>query len=498
MLPLRANPHLLELNTRVWLNALSRRLGRTLTLDTVPDEEWEAFKGQGFDALWLMGVWKPSPLSARIALEEPGLRKIYDEVLPGWKPEDVGGSPYAVHGYELNPALGARGDLFKLKRKLNDHGLRLILDFVCNHLAADHPWTRRFPERFVGGTAEDVAKEPVTFFEVRTGDKQQVLAHGKDPNFPAWSDTVQLNYFRPETREEMFRILEHTSYLCDGVRCDMAMLLLNEVHEQVWGPRLLGEGVSRPTEEFWPRTIARIKEHRPDFLFIAEVYWGLEWKLQEMGFDYTYDKTLYDRLQYMGPLEVRGHLWAEEAYQRRSLRFIENHDEARSAVALGREKGLAAATAMATLKGMRFFHDGQAQGFRAKVPVHLVRGPDEPVDSEVRGHYEKLFQATRHPAFHGGEWSLLDALPAAQGDRTANSLLTWCWRQGRHVKLVVINYSNAPARGRVKLPSSGSETVVITDEMSSRSYERLLAELQDPGLFVELEPWKSHLFSIPL
>lgn len=494
----RANPHLLEINTRVWLDALSRRLGRRLTLLEVPDPEWEALRRQGFDAVWLMGVWKPSPMSAAHARQESGLRKAYDEILPGWKPEDVAGSPYAVHGYELNPALGAKGDLAKLKKKLNEAGLRLFLDLVSNHMAADHPWTHSHPERFVNGSEDDLARDPVTYFAVKAGGRKAVLAHGKDPNFPAWTDTAQLNYFNPETRLEMAALLRHLTHLCDGVRCDVAMLLLKDVHESVWGPRLLSGGWKRPALEFWTEAIAAAKELRPEFLFIAEVYWGLEWKLQELGFDYTYDKVLYDRLVYMGALEVRGHLWAEEAYQRRSARFVENHDEPRAVAAFGRDKSLAASVVAATLKGMRLFHDGQQRGWRVKLPVQLARGPDEPGDPEVAMHYQKLLAATKHPAFHGGEWTLLEAVPATEGDRSSNSLLTWCWRQGRQMKLVAVNYSDAEARGRVKLPVSGSAEVQMVDELTGEVYHRTLAELKENGLYVELPPWKSHLLSIPL
>ena len=492
---IRANPHLLEINTRVWLSALSRKHGKALTLMSVPDEEWDAIHRSGFDAVWLMGVWKPSPMSRKHAQEEPGLRKAYDEFLPGWKNEDVGGSPYAIHGYELNPALGPAGDLHKLKKKLNDIGLRLFLDFVSNHMAADHPWTKSHPERFVNGSAEDLERDPVTFFSPKPG---VVLAHGKDPNFPAWTDTAQLNYFNPDTRREMIETLKHLARIADGVRCDVAMLLLNDVHESVWGTRLLREDWKRPQIEFWTEALAAAKDIRSDFLFIAEVYWGLEWKLQELGFDYTYDKVLYDRLVFMGALEVRGHLWADEAYQRRSARFIENHDEPRAMTAFGRDKSLAAATIAGTLKGMRLFHEGQMKGWRIKLPVQLARGPDEPGEPEVAMHYQKMLGATKHAAFHGGEWTLLEAMPAAEGDRSSNSLLAWCWRQGRHMKLVCVNYSDAEARGRVKLPVSGTGDVQLVDELTGEVYNRTLSELKDPGLFVDLNPWKCHLLSIPL
>ena len=86
----------------------------------------------------------------------------------------------------------------------------------------------------------------------------------------------------------MARELERIATMCDGVRCDMAMLILPDVFERTWGRR---------PEPFWPRTIERVRKAAPSFLFMAEVYWDLEWELQQQGFNYTYDKRLYDRLR---------------------------------------------------------------------------------------------------------------------------------------------------------------------------------------------------------
>ena len=75
---------------------------------------------------------------------------------------------------------------------------------------------------------------------------------------------------------------------CDGVRCDMAMLVLPDVFERTWGRR---------APLFWPTATQRVRERVPGFIFMAEVYWDLEWTLQQQGFDYAYDKRLYDRLR---------------------------------------------------------------------------------------------------------------------------------------------------------------------------------------------------------
>ena len=84
----------------------------------------------------------------------------------------------------------------------------------------------------------------------------------------------------------------------DGARCDMAMLLEPEVFARTWGERARPRDGTPPVDRpFWPDAIARIRQRHPQFLFVAEVYWDLEWALQEEGFDFTYDKRLYDRLR---------------------------------------------------------------------------------------------------------------------------------------------------------------------------------------------------------
>ena len=64
------------------------------------------------------------------------------------------------------------------------------------------------------------------------------IACGRDPFFPPWRDVAQLNYFNPATREAMIGVLTTIAQHCDGVRCDMAMLVLNDVFAQTWQQRV--------------------------------------------------------------------------------------------------------------------------------------------------------------------------------------------------------------------------------------------------------------------
>ena len=148
------------------------------------------------------------------------------------------------------------------------------------------------PEYYISGTESDLARAPQNYTRARRKGGDLLLAYGRDPYFSGWPDTLQLNYGNPALQEAMIGELVRIAGQCDGVRCDMAMLVLPEVFERTWGI---------PSQPFWPKATQRVGSAVPDFCFMAEVYWDLEWTLQQQGFDYTYDKRLYDRLRKVMP-----------------------------------------------------------------------------------------------------------------------------------------------------------------------------------------------------
>ncbi len=426
------------------MNRARARYGNLPDLASVPPDEWKNLAGQGFDLVWLMGLWQRSPEARQIALREPSLQQAFDTILPGWTPEDVTGSPYAVYQYTPDAYFGSTESIQKLRETLNKSGMKLILDFVPNHLALDHPAVLSNPEFFVSSDAQEAQREPEIFFKTPGG---RYLAHGKDPHFLPWSDTVQVNIFSSPVREFMIRELLRIAEIADGVRCDMAMLLLKDIFSQTWKKYLTG--FEAPKTEFWEEAITRVKKKNPDFVFIAEVYWGREWQLQQTGFDFTYDKILYDRLFFDDAASVRAHLTAEPDYQNHSMRFIENHDEFRAAAAFGPEKSRAAAVIAATVPGMRFFQDGQIEGKKIHLPVQLGREPEEKPDSDSLAFYRTLLAYADAPVLHQGTWKLLEADHA--------NLLAWAWRRGNECRAVAVNYSDQAVSGRVQMPGGERE-----------------------------------------
>src|SRR5262249_21557862 len=230
--------------------------------------------------------------------------------------------------------------------------------FVPNHTALDHPWVTEHPEFYVAGSEEALAREPANYCRLATPSGPCILAYGRDPYFPGWPDTLQLNYRHAKLRTAMQEELCRAADRCDGLRCDMAMLLLPDVFARTWGAASVPRDGSAPVDTpFWPEALARVRQNHPGFVFMAEGYWDLEWTLQQQGFDYTYDKRMYDRLHARNAGAVRGHLHADPEFLRKSVHFLENHDEPRAAAAFPRPVHRAAAVLTFLVPGMRFFHE---------------------------------------------------------------------------------------------------------------------------------------------
>ena len=479
------HPAIFEINTWVWLSDLSRKLGVRLNLGCVPGREWNAIARYGFDAVWLMGVWQRSPAGIAIANQNAGLLEDFHRALPDFRLSDNVGSAYCVRRYEVDAQLGGPAGLETARHELAKRGMRLLLDFVPNHVAPDHPWVSEHPEYFIRGNEEEARQDPSSFFVAG----RSVFACGRDPYFPAWQDVLQLNAFRQGLRVAARNTVLDIARQCDGIRCDMAMLMLNDIVARTWGSR----AGPPPATEYWTDLIPAVKAAHPDFLFIAEAYWDREWELQPQGFDFCYDKRLYDRLEYGDAESVRLHLCADTQYQQKLVRFIENHDEPRAAAAFSPAKGRAAAVTMATVPGARLFYEGQFEGRKIRPPVFLSRRSDECVDEAVHAFYTKLLQAIGNPAFREGEWRLCECTgwPDNAGFR---NLVAWSWTGRDDRYLIVVNLSDADVQARVRPPwrDVREETWRLTDILSGASYDRAANEILQDGLYVNLAPWKFH------
>ena len=421
-------PSLYQINTRAWLTELSRTLGRPATLDDIPDAELDRLAKLGFDWVWLLSVWQTGPAGQRVSRNNAGWRHEFQETLHDLSEEDIAGSGFAITGYMVHSLLGGDAALARLRERLGRRGMRLMLDFVPNHTGLDHPWVGTHPEYYITATELDLARAPQNYTWVKRQAGDRLLAYGRDPYFPGWPDALQLNYANPALQEAMIGELQKIAGQCDGVRCDMAMLVLPDVFERTWGVR---------APLFWPAATRRVRESHSGFLFMAEVYWDLEWELQQQGFDYAYDKRLYDRLREGHARPVREHFHAGLDYQDKLARFLENHDEPRAAATFAPGVHEAAAVITFLAPGLRFFHEGQFSGRKKRISPHLCRRPDETVDVDLGKFYDKLLAVLRGRwcATAGGNCS--NASPPGRG--TGRGTASWrspgkaptgsaCWR----------------------------------------------------------------------
>ena len=357
-----------------------------------------------------------------------------------------------------------------------------------NHTGLDHPWIEEHPEYFVRGSELDLAHAPQNYTWVKRNGGDLLLAYGRDPWFSGWPDTLQLNYANPALQEAMIGELIRIAGQCDGVRCDMAMLVLPDVFERTWGQH---------APLFWPTATSRVREMVPGFLFMAEVYWDLEWTLQQQGFDYTYDKRLYDRLREGHARPVREHFHAEPAYQNKLARFLENHDELRAAATFSPDVHQAAAAISFLCPGLRFFHQGQFEGRKKRISPHLVRGPMEPVDVNLRRFYDRLLAVLRQPAVRDGQWQLLECTTGWDGNWTNDCFVVFAWQSAKGEYLVVaVNYAPNQSQCHVRLPFedlAGSRWQ-LQDHLSPARYEWNGDDLLGRGLFLDLAPWQASAF----
>lgn len=487
--PLRPNPHLYEINAYQWLERLSQKLGRNIQLRDVPDSEWDAIAQMGFDIVWLMGVWRRSPISADLDQKNHAAYGAYSEALPGWTADDIIGSAYSVRGYEPDPRIGTWDDIDRARQKLHDRKAALFLDFVGNHTALDHPWVTDHPEYYVQGSPQDAEKSPSDYYKAHSKKGAIYIALGKDPYFPAWDDVAQLNHFSLEMRAAQLAELKKIASHCDGVRCDMAMLQLNEIFEKIWRPQI-GD-TKPPTNEFW--TDARAAA--PNLVLLGEAYWGTEDRLIELGLNFVYDKGLYDSVRDGKIGDIHWRLSRPFDQQTHLARFLENHDEPRFA-AFSNNRLVAVAILMGTLPGMRFYQQGEEMGIKLRAPIELRRIAEQPVDPVRKEFFAKLFSATRDDVFHLGQWSAISV--TRDNEPTEGNLFVCEWRSDKSWKVIACNLSGAPAQGRIHLKGGIDPKIDynFTDELDGTQYMRHGAEIAGEGLFVRRDAFEAHLFNV--
>ena len=450
-----------ELNTVTWLEALAQKYGRSVTLASVPAEEWDRIGSYGCNAVWLMGVWERSPAALAINKADLDFIRYIKGVLPRFNfDRDMVGSAYSIRSYTVSADLGGVEALAVARAELKRRGLKLILDYVPNHVALDHAWAVEYPEYFVQGSLDDLKREPDAYAQIG----EHVLARGRDPGFDPWSDVLQLNSFSESLRKATAGVIKTIAAQCDGVRCDMAMLLTNQVFAYTWQAR----AGQPPKAEFWAEIIKAVRAESPGFLFMAETYWHMEQQLFELGFDYCYDKdTFYDSVHKDATRELLYMLLKPADHQRRMVRFLENHDEPRAAHAFLFGEHKAAAVLLATTPGSRMYYEGQFDGLQARTPVHVRRDPPHKPDSRIQAFYAQLLPLMHSIENDFAAWCLCNVVSTNR--HPFDDVLAWAWRGADGVRyLVVVNWNKRKRHAKVMLPwvadAAGTATCLLSTQ----------------------------------
>lgn len=465
------------------------------SLDDLTDQVIDQWCQKPFTHLWAMGVWERSPQSKKIALKHPHLLEEFKKALPDWSEKDVQGSPYSIFSYEIARLLGGKRAFQRFRKRLADKGIGLILDFVPNHLATDHPWIFQYPQRFV--MLKDLDENQLSlsdWFKVESSIGKTWIAHGKDPYFPSWTDTAQLDYRKPETRKEMIKQLMQIAEYCDGVRCDMAMLLLNDVFQKTWGKNENSEIAN----EFWSEAIDTVHQKKPSFLFIAETYWGLENKLIELGFDYVYDKEFMTNVIQRNCDELRRTLWDKRIWGQRFIRFLENHDEQRIASQIPKST-LEIATALLWMQPSSvLWHDGQENAYQIKLPIQLTRRQKEKTDEEIVKKIKNILDIVADIPHQCATKTILRVNAVSEMDHSYQSILAILWYYEKRIILWIGNLSRETAVARIplRLPKIADRKVHLNDLRTGETFIREGDELNSIGLFVRLGAEDFHWFDV--
>lgn len=480
----QAPTRLLEITTRPYLYGLSQKLGRQITtFKDIPETEFQSWKEKGFEWVWFMGVWQIGEYGPQHDRTDPGLKKSFDTVLPGWTNDDVIGSPYSITEYKLNKQLGTEEDLKWLREKLHSYGMKLMLDFVPNHSACDAPTITsklNFYVRCPQGQSIDPAKY-----------MSNGIAYGCGIWCAPWTDVAQYNYADAEFRQHQIDVLKYIASLADGCRCDMAHLIINDEFWNYWQTQLSSWGYSKPSTEFWADAISAVKAVYPNFKFMAESYGDVLSKLHSFGFDWAYDKDPLDKIY---SHDVKGYQQYVANHNldffSKTAHFTENHDEPRAIDKFWNWNPAAdcATATLLTLPGLRFFNQDQWLGYKNKIDVHLRRAVSENPRSDVFSFYTQLFKVLDTDALKNGQFTQLwvsgsDTIPA------------WKWVSGNQHILVVANFNENTSGGSVVLSDApGSGNIDVKELMSGTTYQRDAQTLRTSGLYVVLSQYQVQVF----
>lgn len=427
----------------------------------------------GIDCLWLTGVIRHATYTL-----DRGCTPSNPQIVKG-----NAGSPYAIQDYyDVNPYMAddpqRRMDEFRaLVGRVHAAGLKLLIDFVPNHVSRDNVNLGQEDDKTVHWAPENdffyfpgealrlpvhTMGEPFEEYPAKASGNAFTSA----PGINDWFETIKINYcdFHTRTWDKMLQIVRFwASQGVDGFRCDMVELV-------PW--------------QFMQWLIASIKKEFPGTLFVAEVYEKEKYRMyvEEVGFDLLYDKSgLYDTLRAVtcSNASARGITWNWQFLgdlQPHMLNFLENHDEQRVASDFfcgSAEGGYAALAVSALLNNAPFMlYFGQEMGERG-MQAEGFSGLDGRTsifdwcsvpalihpDKKVLKRYREVLQLAQQPAFREGK--TFDLCYCQDGSFNPDRHFAWLRSDGEKTWLLVSNFSSQKEEITVRIPPEALEYLGI-------------------------------------
>jgi hypothetical protein len=195
---------------------------------------------------------------------------------------------------------------------------------------------------------------------------------------------------------------------------------------------------------------------------------------------------------------IRKYLHAGWGYQRKFLRFIENHDEPRAVTAFGENCSRVAAIIALTLPGAKLIHEGQMRGYKIKLPVQLGRRLIEEDNKELMIFYQRLLKMIKTKKLGKSEWNLCKVEPVSFNNYTYKNIISYQWLSPEQHQLIVVNFSPNPAQGHVRIEGLNYELNKwnFNDILAEKSYIYNGEDLNSYGLYIDLNSWNGHIFNI--
>ena len=505
--------------TYVWMDQLSAQYGRAINrLDEIPDEELDRLARQGFNGLWLIGLWERSDASRQIKVRRGN--------------PEAAASAYSLKDYAIADRLGGTHALDGLRARAAQRGLRLAADMVPNHMGMDSGWMVHHPERFLqldrppypsyGFNGPNVSGDDrveiyledgywdqtdaaVVFKSVHrdTGSVRYVY-HGNDGTQMPWNDTAQLDYLQPAVREAVIQTILDVARKFPIIRFDAAMTLARKHISRLWYPPPGGGGAipSRaehtvPTEvldrllpgEFWREVVERVREEVPDTLLLAEAFWMMEgYFVRTLGMHRVYNSAFMHMLRDEDNAGYRGAIKSVLEYSpailERYVNFMNNPDEETAVDQFGKgDKYFGIATMMATLPGLPMFGHGQIEGYAEKYGMEYTRAyyNEEPDHGLMEHHDRVIFPILRqrHKFCGVHHFALLDFY--ADGG-VNESVFAFANRSTRTNEPSLVLYNNRceSTAGWIKVSAAINEGEHDAPRLRQRSLGESLAIDDDP------------------